>query len=144
MNRKTYRDAQPHELEALQRFADYYGRTWKDKLAGEFWPNARLWRGELGSDDNVGPTLHGIRNDLGPTWLYDVCKVKAAPKVKALTFKALPVSATFVFKAEAEFPGMARGPWVKVGRSSYRSLVDGYAHGPTHIVGTAAALVTIA
>jgi hypothetical protein len=56
-----------------------------------------------------------------------------------MTFKDLFTSQAFIFASERDLPGYqgARGPWVKVGKSSYRELRDGYAHGATHTVGTA-------
>lgn len=84
----TYRELTPEERDALQRFANYehgrpegqYGRAnWKEVLGNLYWYNARMWKGELGDDQGVGSILHGIRNDFGPTWLFDVCDVKPAP-----------------------------------------------------------------
>lgn len=71
------------ETEALQAFADAHNRksrisrgcnNWKDELAF-YWYNARIWEGPK---PGMGYLLHGIRNDFGPTWLYDHCKIKAA------------------------------------------------------------------
>ena len=57
-----------------------------------------------------------------------------------MTFKKLYTSQAFRFASESGVDGLtwqgARGPWVKVGPSSYRALVDGYASGPAHRVGT--------
>ena len=55
--------------------------------------------------------------------------------MKTPTFKTLYLSQAFTFASETEFHAMAKGPWVKVGARSYRTLQDGFAHGPTHIVG---------
>lgn len=70
--------------DALQAFADEKGRNWKDELSSVYWPNARIWEQWVGrecSKDN-GYRLHAIRNNFGPSWLYDVCDVKATPKAK--------------------------------------------------------------
>jgi hypothetical protein len=66
----TYRPATETETLALQAFADEHGRNWRRELSDVYWYNARLW--------------HGIRNDLGPKWLYDVCKVRPARKAAGL------------------------------------------------------------
>jgi hypothetical protein len=74
--------------DALQAFADAHkskaARTrgcesWKDELSMIYWYNARIWRGP---EESMGTRLHNIRNNFGPTWLYDVCDVKPAPKAK--------------------------------------------------------------
>lgn len=78
----TYREITDDEAAALQAFADAHGRSWRRELSEVYWYNARLWRGPDGSDDRVGYTLHGIRNNFGPTWLFNVCTIKAAPKAK--------------------------------------------------------------
>jgi hypothetical protein len=59
------------------------------------------------------------------------------------TFKKLSVGAAFTFKSESDLGWQgARGPWVKVGPSTYRELREGYAHGVTHRVGLATVEVT--
>lgn len=78
--KRTYRLPTAAETAALQAFADAHGRRWKDQLSSVYWYNARLWRGVDGRDENVGSTLHSVRNDLGPTWLYDACKITPATK----------------------------------------------------------------
>lgn len=70
-----YRALSTEEIEALQAFAKAFGRKWKDELSNVYWYNARLWRGPKGDDNLIGSTLHRLRNDLGPTWLYDHCKL---------------------------------------------------------------------
>ncbi len=65
------------ETAALQAFADAHGRRWRDELCNVYWYNARIWQGPVPC---MGNELHGIRNEFGPSWLYDVCKVKPAPK----------------------------------------------------------------
>lgn len=69
---------------ALQAFADEKGRRWKSELSDIYWYNARIWEqwtGTTCSKDN-GYRLHAIRNNFGPTWLYDVCDIKPTPKPK--------------------------------------------------------------
>lgn len=68
------------DLDALQAFADAHGRKWKEELSMVYWYNARPWRGVSGNDQNMGSTLHAIRNNFGPTWLYNICTIKPAPK----------------------------------------------------------------
>lgn len=53
------------ETEALQAFAARYGKQWKNKLAFEYWYNARVFR----DGTREYPELHGLRNELGPQWL---------------------------------------------------------------------------
>jgi hypothetical protein len=77
----TYRPATETETLALQAFADEHGRNWRRELSDVYWYNARLWRGP---EAGMGSELHGIRNDLGPKWLYDVCKVRPARKAAGL------------------------------------------------------------
>lgn len=54
--------ATPQQLEALQRFAERHGRTWKCRLVGA-WMN--------GTDDRLpdGGLLRQVRNQLGVQWL---------------------------------------------------------------------------
>jgi hypothetical protein len=68
-----YRQIEAHELEALQAFANEHGRKWREELSMTYWYNARIWQGPV---PGMGNILHAIRNEFGPTWLYDVCKVK--------------------------------------------------------------------
>jgi hypothetical protein len=56
-------------LAALQIFADKHGRTWKRTLS-DMWMNGR---DEWQADAHL---LRSVRNQLGPTWLYDRCKIK--------------------------------------------------------------------
>lgn len=77
--------ALPAEYRAsLQAFADEKGKNWKDELASVYWYNARIWSryidGKFSDDD--GTRLHVIRNNYGPSWLFDVCDVKHTPKPK--------------------------------------------------------------
>lgn len=60
---------------ALERFAAAHGRKWRDTLSQTYWYNARLWEGGNPGD---GSLLHAIRNNFGPTWLYDVYKPRKA------------------------------------------------------------------
>ena len=76
---RRYPELDADHRAALQAFADAHGRKWKSELSDVYWYNARLWRG---GTENMGSMLHAIRNDFGPTWLYDVCDVKPAPKAK--------------------------------------------------------------
>lgn len=76
-----YPELDADEVAALQAFANAHGRKWKSELSNVYWYNARLWRGPT---ENTGSILHGIRNNYGPTWLYDVCTIKPAQKVKPL------------------------------------------------------------
>jgi hypothetical protein len=67
MTKQTYRDLLPDELAAITAFAAEHGRTWRDTLAMKYWFNARIWRDRSGKDH---PVLHRMRNEFGPTWLY--------------------------------------------------------------------------
>lgn len=60
---------------ALQAFADRTGRNWKDELSC-LWMNGRDYY------EPEGTELHSVRNELGPTWLYDDCTIKPAAKAK--------------------------------------------------------------
>jgi hypothetical protein len=71
-----YRDLTAEERAALERFATAENKRddpWRDALSMRYWFHARLWEGGEPGDGSI---LHGLRNDLGPTWLYDVCDVK--------------------------------------------------------------------
>lgn len=57
------------QAEALQRFADSHGRTWKSHLCQVVWPGDL----QLGPDDAL---LRQVRNTLGPSWLMRSCKIK--------------------------------------------------------------------
>ena len=61
-----YRDLTAGELEAVQLFAAEFGRTWKDRLALDYWYNARIYVTRNGRECNE---LHRLRNELGPQWL---------------------------------------------------------------------------
>lgn len=73
----NYRELEADEALALQAFADAHGRCWKTTLSSVYWYNARIWEGPK---PNMGNLLHGIRNDLGPTWLFEVCNIKNGRK----------------------------------------------------------------
>jgi hypothetical protein len=60
---------------ALQAFADRNGRNWKETLS-VLWMNGRDYY------EPEGTELHSVRNELGPSWLFDDCKIKPAPKAK--------------------------------------------------------------
>ena len=63
---QKYRDLTPEELEAVQLFAAEFGRTWKDRLAFDYWPAARIYVSRNGRSCHE---LHRLRNQLGPQWL---------------------------------------------------------------------------
>lgn len=62
-------------LAALQSFADREGRYWKETLS-TLWCNGRDYY------EPEGQALHAVRNELGPSWLYDSCTIKPAPRAK--------------------------------------------------------------
>ena len=66
MAKQKYRELLPEELEALRVFAAEKGRSWKEKLAFEYWMNARIFVNREGFEY---PELHRLRNQLGPKWL---------------------------------------------------------------------------
>jgi len=79
-----YRQLTQDEIAALVAFRDAHKRKanrtpscndWRDELSMIYWYNARIWRGPV---PGMGNTLHGIRNEFGPTWLYDFCKLPTA------------------------------------------------------------------
>jgi len=63
---QKYRDLTASELEAVQLFAAEFGRTWKDRLAFDYWYNARIFIARNGRSCHE---LHRLRNELGPLWL---------------------------------------------------------------------------
>ena len=63
---QKYRDLTASELEAVQLFAAEFGRTWKDRLAFDYWYNARIFITRNGRSCHE---LHRLRNELGPLWL---------------------------------------------------------------------------
>jgi hypothetical protein len=63
-----YRDLTSAEQAAIQAFAKAHGRKWKATLSQKYWYNARIWRDDDG-DSAMGTLLHGVRNDLGASWL---------------------------------------------------------------------------
>lgn len=65
-------EARQEEREALEAFAAEHGRNWRETLNNVYWYNARIWSG---GKPGMGSTLHGIRNERGPTWLFDVFKI---------------------------------------------------------------------
>lgn len=60
----------PEQIAALQAFAAAHGRKWKSILSEQYWFNARIWHDYTNPDREFGVTLHGIRNQFGPSWLY--------------------------------------------------------------------------
>ena len=71
----TYRIIDENERAALQAFATAHGRKWRTELTDVYWYNARIWQGPA---PGMGNTLHSIRNEFGPTWLFEICDVKPA------------------------------------------------------------------
>lgn len=67
-----YRPLTTEETEALVAFAAAHGRRWKSELGNVYWYNARIWQGPK---PGMGTVLHGLRNDMGPAWLFDVCRL---------------------------------------------------------------------
>jgi len=82
MNEYHYPELTQEDRDALQAFADAHGRNWKNELGNVYWYNARLWRDPVTGDSRVGSILHAIRNNFGPSWLWDVCDIKPALKAK--------------------------------------------------------------
>jgi hypothetical protein len=75
-----YRELETDEVAALEAFARAFKSkkvrsrgcdSWRDELSMIYWYNARIWNGPVAGMGNI---LHGIRNEFGPTWLYDVYK----------------------------------------------------------------------
>lgn len=56
------------DIAALRSYAYEYGPKWKDALQLD-WYNARL--SHCSEMPNRGSILHGLRNNLGPSWLCD-------------------------------------------------------------------------
>lgn len=84
MNEYSYPTLTQEDRDALQAFADAHGRNWKSDLSNIYWYNARIWEQWTGtqcSKEN-GYRLHSIRNNFGPSWLWDVCDIKPTPKTK--------------------------------------------------------------
>ena len=77
----TNRKLTAEENEALEAFAAAHGRRWKEELSMVYWYNARIWQGPK---EGMGPLLHGLRNEFGPTWLYDSCKLPKRSKAPAV------------------------------------------------------------
>jgi hypothetical protein len=68
-----YRELTDSEHDALEAFAKAHGRNrWRETLAMVYWYNARIWIDGAGKGN--GHILHNLRNEFGPTWLYDVYK----------------------------------------------------------------------
>jgi len=62
-----YKPISPEQMAALRAFADYAGRTWKQKLR-DAWLNA-----------SIPGYLHQLRNTHGPTWLDQFQFPKGTP-----------------------------------------------------------------
>lgn len=71
------------EAHRLQRNRSRGCTNWREELGNIYWYNARIWRGPV---EGMGNALHGLRNDLGPTWLFDHYK----PRPKAMRTTAEP------------------------------------------------------
>lgn len=72
-----YRELTNEEHEAIEAFAKAHGRNkWREELGMVYWYNARIW---IGPVVGMGHILHAIRNEFGPSWLYDTYK----PRKKA-------------------------------------------------------------
>ena len=63
---QKYRDLTADELEAVKLFAAEFGRTWKNRLALDYWPAARIFISRAGRSCHE---LQRLRNELGPQWL---------------------------------------------------------------------------
>lgn len=61
----TYGTPTAEQVAALKAYAAKNGRTWKSKLLAD-WMGARISEGAI---------LRSVRNDFGPTWLLDRCKL---------------------------------------------------------------------
>lgn len=67
------RQATSDQLAALQAFARKYGRNWKQVLRDK-------WFDGRDANEPDGYLLRQIRNQLGPTWLRDVCPAVPDPR----------------------------------------------------------------
>ncbi len=107
MTNPTFRD-QPYrtpteaEHAALEAFALAHGRKWRDTLTQVYWYNARIWHGPRGERRDLGTTLHGIRNEFGPTWLYDVYCPRT-PENDAQLFRAVRALGMTIRKRDREY-----------------------------------------
>ena len=82
-SRGSYPPVTRADLDALRRYADKHGRRWKHRLWVD-WMNA-----------SAEPTLHGLRNSHGPTWLEQFRwpnPVPAGPGDAAAAQRVLDVS----------------------------------------------------
>ena len=108
MTARKYPTPTVADVAALTAFAAAHGPKWRDDLSMTYWYNARLWRGPLGRDESIGSVLHGIRNDFGPTWLYDVFKLDIVwPNLRKL--KAAEVRGIITILAPMEREGRIEG-----------------------------------
>jgi hypothetical protein len=122
----AYREITESERAALQRFADrehnqangHRGArlSWKDALSQVYWYNARIWEGGEPGD---GSALHGLRNDLGPTWLYDVCDVRPAPAFRAQTVWETSAAQCDLIGASVQLPGGGLGEIIAFRRTNH-------------------------
>lgn len=97
--RLNYRDLTNDEHEAIEAFAEEYGRNWRDTLAQVYWYNARIW---IGPKPNMGSMLHGIRNEFGPTWLYEAYCPRNPSSDKEL-FRAVRAMGLTIQKRDGEY-----------------------------------------
>lgn len=67
-----YRQLLADEMESITAFAAAHGKKWRDILSMTYWYNARIWRDRSGKEH---PALHAIRNEFGPSWLYEHFKL---------------------------------------------------------------------
>ena len=83
MTKRTYPTPTADQIAALEAFKAYHQslspktlksrnlpKGWKETLSMIYWPRAILWYGPLGNNPNVGSTLHTVRNNFGPSWLF--------------------------------------------------------------------------
>lgn len=90
--RDVWRNLTEFEHQSLEAFAEAHRLqrnrsrscgTWREELSHIYWYNARIWRGPV---EGMGHTLHAIRNEFGPTWLFDHYK----PRRQAVRTTAEP------------------------------------------------------
>lgn len=71
--KQQFRELRPDELDALRKFAAQFtvrygsGKQWRNELSLQ-WIKGGEGGGYMRFD--YGPTLHRLRNELGPEWLF--------------------------------------------------------------------------